>query len=216
MRFVHTIDHHLALLAPLGIRDAAREIRLSLPAGAKRRSAEVIAQAGLGDDFVVLHPGSARPEKFWIAQRWAELAERISAEVGFRCVLTGAKSRMEQEHIAEIKSQLRSPISDLSGQLDLLSLGALLQRARMLVTIDSAPMHLAGALGTPQVALFGPTNPFHWRPRTAPAAILRAGYPAPRTDFLPKQPPHPMKEISTEQVFDAMQSLLSIPAAPVT
>ena len=123
---------------------------------------------------------------------------------------------MEQEHIARIKAHLRHPVVDLSGKLDLLSLGALLQRARLLVTIDSAPMHLAAAFGTPQVALFGPTNPFHWRPRTTPATILQAGNPAPVTDFVPKQPPHSMKEISTEQVIDAMQTLLSAPTAPVT
>ncbi len=215
VRFVHTIDHHLALLAPLGVHDPARELHLELPVGARTRAAEIIVEAGLGDEIVVLHPGSARAEKFWVAQRWAELADRISAEGRLRCVLTGARSRMEQEHIAQIKSHLRHPIVDLSGQLDLLSLGALLQRARLLVTIDSAPMHLAAALGTPQVALFGPTNPFHWRPRSTPAVILRAGYPSPMTDFLPKQPPRPMKDISTAAVIDAMQTLLSAPTAPV-
>lgn len=216
VRFVHTIDHHLALLAPLGVHDVSREIRLKLPAASQARAEGVISQEGLGESFVVLHPGSARAEKFWIARRWAEVADRISGEERVRCALTGGKSRMEQEHIAQIKAHLQYPIADLSGKLDLLSLAALLQRARLLVTIDSAPMHLAGALGTPQVALFGPTNPFHWRPRTTPAAILRAGYPTPMTEFLPKQPPQPMKEISTEQVIDAMQTLLSIPAAPVT
>ena len=122
---------------------------------------------------------------------------------------------MEREHLARIKSYARQPMVDLSGVLDLLTLAALLKRARLLVTIDSAPMHLAAALGTPQVALFGPTNPFHWRPRTTPAVILRAGYPTPMTEFIPKQPPRPMKEISTEAVIDGMQSLLSTRAAPV-
>ncbi|MEO7723649.1 MAG: putative lipopolysaccharide heptosyltransferase III [Chthoniobacterales bacterium] len=213
--FVHTIDHHLALLAPLGVHDPARDLRLELPTGAQARAAQIITEASLGDEFVVLHPGSARAEKFWVAQRWAELADRISAEGLSRCVVTGARSRMEQEHIARIKSHLRHPIVDLSGHLDLLSVGALLQRARLLVTIDSAPMHLAAALGTPQVALFGPTNPFHWRPRSTPAVILRAGHPSPMTEFLPKQTPHPMKDISTAAVIDAMQTLLSAPAAPV-
>ena len=215
VRFVHTIDHHLALLAPLGVHDVSREIHLALPAAAQARAAEIIAQERLGDDFVVLHPGSARTEKFWVARRWAEVADRMSDEGRLRCVLTAGKSRMEQEHIAQIKAHLQHPIVDLSGKLDLLSLAALLQRARLLVTIDSAPMHLAAALGTPQVALFGPTNPFHWRPRTTPATLLRAGYPAPMTDFAPKQPPRPMNEISTEQVIDAMQTLLSAPAASI-
>jgi len=110
---------------------------------------------------------------------------------------------------------LHHPVVDLSAQLDLLTLSALIKRARLLVTIDSAPMHLASALGTPQVVLFGPTNPFHWRPRSTPAIILQAGSVNPVSDFLPKRAGAPMKEISTEQVIDAMQSLLSTSAAPL-
>jgi predicted lipopolysaccharide heptosyltransferase III len=215
VRFAHTIDHHLALVAPLGVHDVSREIHLMLPALAQARAAEAIAEKRLGEKFIVLHPGSARAEKFWVARRWAEVVNSVSGDGRFRFVLTGGKSKMEQEHIAQIKAHLDQPIVDLSGELDLLSLAALLERARLLVTIDSAPMHLGAALGTPQVALFGPTNPFHWRPQTTPATILRAGYPSPMADFLPKQEPRPMKEISTEQVIDAMQTLLSIPAATV-
>jgi heptosyltransferase III len=216
VRSVHTIDHHLALLAPLGVRDVSREIHLELPAAAKTRAGSLIAERKLGDEFVILHPGSARAEKFWIARRWAELADHIADTRGLPCVLTGGNSRTEQEHIARIKMEVQRPIVDLSGELDLLSLAALLQRARLLITIDSAPMHLAAALGTPQVALFGPTNPFHWRPLTTAATILRAGYPVAMTTFLPKQPPGSMREISTQQVIDAMQMLLSAPAASVT
>jgi lipopolysaccharide heptosyltransferase III len=215
VRFVHTVDHHLALLAPLGVHDVSRRIHLVLPRAAKNRAAAVIAEHNLGDDFVVIHPGSARAEKFWLARRWAEVADRMSIQGGHRFVLTGGKSRMEQEHIAGIKKHLHGSVADLSGQLDLLSLAALLERARLLVTIDSAPMHLAGALGIPQVALFGPTNPFHWYPRSSPAVILQAGKSRAPADFVPKQPPRAMKEISTEAVIDAMQSLLSSPAAPV-
>lgn len=215
VRFVHTIDHHLALLAPLGVHDSSRIIHLVLPTAAKNRAAAAIAKHHLGDDFIVIHPGSARAEKFWVARRWAEVADRIMAQGGHRIVLTGSRSRLEQQHIARIKSKLHSRAVDLSGELDLLGLAALLMRARLLATIDSAPMHLAGALGTPQVALFGPTNPFHWYPRASPAVILQAGNSGAPADLIPKQPRHPMKEISTEEVFDAMQSLLSRPAAPV-
>ena len=211
VRLVHTVDHHLALLAPLGIRDAAREIRLVLPQAAKERAAAVTNAHDLGDDFVILHPGSARGEKFWMASRWAEVAN----QEGIRFVVTGGKSRMEQDHIAQIKSHLMRPIVDLSGQLDLLTLAALIARARLLVTIDSAPMHLAGALGTSQVDLFGPTNPFHWHPRSHCAVVLRAGNAARLDHFVPQQKPCEMKEISTKQVIDAMESLLSTPTKPV-
>ena len=213
VRFAHTVDHHLALLAPLGSHDASGEVRLVLPPAAEANAAGLLGEKKLGANFIVIHPGSARAEKFWVARRWAEVADWISEHEKAQVVLTGGKARMEREHIARIEKHLRRPVVDLSGQLDLLSLAALLRRARLLLTIDSAPMHLAGALGTPQVALFGPTNPFHWRPRFAPAIILRAGTSGPMTDFVPLQPPVAMKEISTAEVIDAIGSLLSIPAA---
>jgi predicted lipopolysaccharide heptosyltransferase III len=211
VRSMHTIDHHLALLAPLGVHDIERDVRLVLPAEAKKNAAGLIAAHDLGDDFIIFHPGSARAEKFWVARRWAKVADEM-AKRDFRVVLTGGASRMEQEHISRIKKHLQHSVVDLSGRLDLLTLAALIARARLLATIDSAPMHLAGALGTPQVALFGLTNPFHWRPLSTPALILQGGSAGPLRDFVPKQVPRQMKEISTEQVIDAMQSLLSRPA----
>ncbi len=212
----HTVDYHLALLAPLGVHDASGEIHLALPAAAQARATEIISARQLGDSFIVLHPGSARPEKFWEANRWAEVIDAFAKNNAPHFVMTGSSSAMEQTHIAQIKSHLPHPIIDLSGQIDLLTLAALIQRARMLVTIDSAPMHLAAALGTPQVVLFGPTNPFHWRPRSTPAVILQGDNSEPLHDFTPRQTPAAMKDISTARVIDAMQSLLSAPPAPVS
>jgi predicted lipopolysaccharide heptosyltransferase III len=212
VRDLHTIDHHLALLEPLGIHDAWDKIHLNLPDSAKDQADRAIAAHHLGENFAVIHPGSARIEKFWIAERWVLVAEQLRRR-GMQVVLTGGKSRLEQDHLADIKSHLQGTIVDLSGKLGLLAVAALIERARILATVDSAPMHLAAALGIPQVVLFGPTNPFHWRPRGAPAVVLRAGQEQPMTSFVPKQTPHPMKEISTKQVIDGMESLLSAPAA---
>jgi ADP-heptose:LPS heptosyltransferase len=89
----------------------------------------------------------------------------------------------------------------------------LLEHARLLVTVDSAPTHLASALGTPQVILFGPTNPFHWRPRKSPAAILFGESPEPLRHFQAREAKRSMKQISTAAVIDAMRSMLSAPAA---
>ena len=212
VRELHTIDHHLALLAPLGINSGSGIVHLELPEAAKEEAAKTIANNEVGEGFVVLHPGSARTEKFWLAERWAEVANHLQAS-GLSVVLTGGTSRMEKDHLARIKALVTNPVIDLSGKLNLLAVAALIQRARLLATVDSAPMHLAGALGTPQIVLFGPTNPFHWHPRGSPSVILQAGQAHPSRDFLPKQTRHPMKEISTKQVIDGMQSLLSTPAA---
>jgi ADP-heptose:LPS heptosyltransferase len=77
-------------------------------------------------------------------------------------------------------------------------------------------MHLAAAIHTPQVILFGPTNPFHWRPRESPALILQGKTPQPVTEFSPIQPRLPMSQISTEAVISAMDFLLSQHAAART
>ena len=103
---------------------------------------------------------------------------------------------------------------DLSGKTDLLMLAAVVRKARLLVTVDSAPMHFAAAWDTPQVVLFGPTNPFHWHPRSESAIVLLGKSGGPVTVFDPKQRAVPMNQISTETVIDAMESLLSAPAAP--
>jgi len=128
-------------------------------------------------------------------------------------VLTGGGSKLEQEHLGEIKNRLRQPAVDLAGKTDLLALAALIGQARLLVTVDSAPMHLAAATQTPQVILFGPTNPFHWRPRESPALILQGGSATPLTEFSAVRPRLPMSQIPTDAVIDAMDSLLSAHAA---
>jgi predicted lipopolysaccharide heptosyltransferase III len=210
--FLHTIDYHLALLKPLGIENPSRAIRLQLPEATLMKADELLRTANV-DEFVCFHPGSARAEKFWEAGRWAQLIDHCAAETGLSCVLTGGRSAIEQAQIAAIKAATRSSIIDLSGKTSLLTLAALVRRARLLVTVDSAPMHFAAAWDTPQVVLFGPTNPFHWHPRSESAAVLLGGIDGPVTEFNPKQRAVPMNQISTKSVIDAMEGLLSAPAA---
>ena len=212
MRDMHTIDYHLALLEPLGIANASRAIQLDLPQTAHEKAAQLRESFNLHKQFVVFHPGSARPEKFWDARKWADVIEHAGQNHDVDLVLTGGVGLLERTHLQDIQSKLRRSIVDLSGKTDLLTLAALLAQARLLVTVDSAPMHLAAATRTPQVILFGPTNPFHWRPRESPALILQGDSASPITEFVPKQPRIPMKQISTQAVINAMDSLLSKPA----
>jgi ADP-heptose:LPS heptosyltransferase len=247
LKEMHTLDYNLGLLTPLGITDASSKLQLNVPQSAKEKASQLLRTSkvnppspGYGstpNPFVVFHPGSARWEKLWEPERWAEVIDRARREWGIGTVITGGKSVFEQEHIRAIKANLHETIDslspesspvrvahpsrstpagsivDLSGQTDLLTLAALIGQARLLVTVDSAAMHLAAALGTPQVALFGPTNPFHWRPREGAALILHGRSDVPVTEFVPTRERLPMQQISTAAVFNAMSSLLSAPAA---
>src|SRR4051812_7719161 len=69
--FLHTVDYHLALLKPLGIENASRVIQLKLPDDTISQADTLLRSAGIGEDFVCFHPGSARAEKFWEPSRWA-------------------------------------------------------------------------------------------------------------------------------------------------
>jgi heptosyltransferase III len=211
--FLHTVDYHLALLKPLGIENPSRAIQLHLPEETAAKADDLLREANAGDDFVCFHPGSARAEKFWEPKRWAEAIDHCARETGMRCLLTGGRSPAEQAQIAAIKGAARSKPGDLSGKTNLLTLAALVRKARLLVTVDSAPMHFAAAWETPQVVLFGPTNPFHWHPRSGSALVLLGGNEGAVTEFDPKQRAVPMNQISTQTVIDAMEALLSAPAA---
>lgn len=212
---LHTVDYHLALLQPLGIDHPSRAIRLDLPETTIEKAAALLSAAGLGGEFVLFHPGSARSEKFWETERWAEVIDHC-AERGIICALSGGRSPGEQAQIQAIKAASTTKhVVDLSGKTTLLTLAAIVRKARLLVTVDSAPMHFGAAWGTPQVVLFGPTNPFHWHPRSELAVVLQGKSGGPVTEFNPKQKSLPMNQISTKVVIDAMESLLSAPAAPV-
>jgi predicted lipopolysaccharide heptosyltransferase III len=213
MKQMHTVDYGLALLRPLGISGAADDPVLDLPVAAKERAATIVRDQIRNRPFAIFHPGSARAEKFWEPERWSQIIKFAATELDLFPVLSGGASDPERAHLAAIREKLQTTVLDLSGQLDLLVLAALLEHARLLVTVDSAPMHLASATGTPQVVLFGPTNPFHWRPRKSPAAILFGDSPEPLRHFRVPEPKRPMNQISTAAVIDAMRSMLSVSAA---
>jgi ADP-heptose:LPS heptosyltransferase len=165
---------------------------------------------------VILHPSSARSEKLWEAARWAEVIDHFSQDNEFDFVLTSGPAAHEQTHMAAIMHRTRQKFIDLSGKTDLLTLAALVGQAQLLVTVDSAPVHFAAASHTPQVILFGPTNPFHWRPTESPALILHGKSGMPATEFAPVRPRFAMSEVSTEAVISAMDLLLPRRAAAHT
>ena len=213
MKEMHTIDYFLALLQPLGITGAITDLTLDLPERARANASAIIRNRIEDEPFAIFHPGSAREDKFWETDRWAAAITFTAQELGLRPVLSGGDNATERGHLAAIRNQLEIPAVDLSAQLDLLTLAALVDKARLLVTVDSAPMHLASALKTPQVILFGPTNPFHWRPRNSPAAILFGNSPGPLRKFQCQEAKRAMNDISTAAVIDAIGSMLSAPAA---
>jgi heptosyltransferase-3 len=111
--------------------------------------------------YVHLHPASRWRFKCWPAERNAELIDRLAAD-GHNVVLTSAPD--EVGFIDEILNKAKSAPVSLAGKLSIKELGALTARARLFIGVDSMPMHLAAAMGTPTIALFGPSGENEWGP----------------------------------------------------
>lgn len=215
VRSRHTVDYYLDHLAPLDVSvTASGEPTLQLPAGTASGAHGLAAGS-----FIVIHPGTARPEKYWRPERWAAVIDHCEGELGIPCVLTGGRGDAEEDrHLDAIRARLKRPCVDLAGRLSLLSLAAVLGDARLAVGVDSGPMHLAAAVGTPVAVLFGPTNPFHWRPRGTHALVLRAGRDEPlaASDFQDCSPGLPMERISTTAVICCIRQLVRPATDPQT
>jgi ADP-heptose:LPS heptosyltransferase len=124
-------------------------------------------------------------------------------------LLTGTNAGLERPHLDKLRALLKSPVIDLTGKLYLVELASLIGRCDLAIGVDSMAMHLAAMFGRPQVVLFGPTNPFHWRPRHPQAVVLAAGHDGPVTEFQPRAKGAPMELISTRMVVDAIHRALS-------
>ncbi|MFN0160317.1 MAG: putative lipopolysaccharide heptosyltransferase III [Burkholderiales bacterium] len=162
----HTVEVNLDALRRIGIHPAEDERALSLVAGsaAEARVEALIAAHGLARGaYVHLHPASRWMFKTWPAERNAALIDRL-ADSGSRVVVTCAPSEVELGFVKRILALTRSPVIDLGGQLSLKEMAALTARAKVFVGVDSAPMHIASAVGTPVVALFGPSGDREWGP----------------------------------------------------
>jgi heptosyltransferase-3 len=155
----HQVELNLDALRRIGLQPAPSERNVRFVPGkeAEARIEQLVGQT----PFIHIHPASRWRFKCWPAERNAELIERLAAE-GHRIVLTSAPD--ETGFIQEILERTRSETVNLAGKLSIKELGALAARARLFIGVDSMPMHLAAAMGTPTVALFGPSGENEWGP----------------------------------------------------
>lgn len=170
----HMAEANLDSLRRIGIQPGPDERRLTLVPGAAAEAvvARHLQGFGLqGGDFIHIHPASRWFFKCWPVDSMTALVARLQGE-GHAVVLTAAPSRDEQAMLEAIQARLTTPAFSLSGQLSLKELAALTQAAKLFIGVDSAPMHIAAAVGTPTVALFGPSGDKQWGPWGVPFRVV--------------------------------------------
>jgi len=176
----HTVELNLDTLRRLGIQPGDDERRLVFVPGkeAERSVDELLVAHGLASKkFIHFQPGSRWLFKCWPAERAAGLIGALSRR-GESMVLTAGPDERERAMIAEIRDRTEAPFVDFSGKsmLNFKQLAALTARAKLFIGVDSAPMHMAAAVQTPTVALFGPSGELEWGPWNVAQRVVTSAH----------------------------------------
>jgi len=169
---LHAVDRYLALAGAIGCETLPVHFDFSVRVEERQRVRSMLEAAGLpaGAPYAVLLPGAAWESKRWPAERFATLARALREQLGLEVVAAGGDD-------ARQPARQIGCGADLTGKTSLRELTALLEMASLVVANDSGPMHIAAALGTPLVAIFGPTSPVRTGPYGRPECVVRAEVP---------------------------------------
>ena len=180
----HTVLQNLSVVEQFGITTTNPAVDFSIPDVARRRVRELLGEAGIGEGETVVH---IHPTSRWLFKCWDDAAMaaviRWLLGAGVKVVVTSSPEQKELEKARSILGHLspQTGLLALLGKTTLKELGAVAERADLFFGVDSAPMHIAAAVGTPVVALFGPSGVFHWGPWDNGAAVhLGSDIPYPR------------------------------------
>jgi lipopolysaccharide heptosyltransferase I len=168
-----------------------------------------------GTSWVAMNVSARWPTKRWPAASFAEVADRLQQEGCGAVVMIGGPA--ERADVAAVSGMMKTPAIDLAGATTVGLLPALLSRASLLIANDSGPMHVAAAVGTPVVALFGPTSAARTGPYGVGHEVLTGKVPCSpcfsRTchNTLPLEC---MRLVSPEQVLAAARAQRSLRMVP--
>lgn len=210
---LHTVEQNLLALQPLGIEIEDRDKRCTMAINLQDREQirRQLASLGVHGAYIVVHPAARWFFKCWEDDRFAAVIQTLAND-GWPVILTAGPSEQEMQLVSSIISQVRSPrVHSLAGQLSLNTLAALIDGARLFIGVDSVPMHMAAALRTDCIALFGPSKIQEWHPwMTRYSLINAADYgPVPDPDAIDTRTEQRyLTEIPTDAVLQATQRML--------
>lgn len=152
----HVMDSFFGFAEALGVHDRVLRWDIPMPGDARHYAAQIIHDER---PTLVISPCSSHARRNWRAEYYAEVADHAAAAHGMRVVVAGGPSRIERKMGHEIERRVRQPVINTIGRDTLPQLLALLQRADVLISPDSGPVHMATAVGIPVIGLYAATNP---------------------------------------------------------
>ena len=206
IKSIHMVDYYLKIIQAAGASEFGVEFVFPQNPGAKDSVDRLLASHDIRDNYAVLISGSAHQDKCWPPERFAQLADKISSQYGLSIVATGSAS--EASIVEKIKEKANVPIASIAGQTSLRELVALLKCARLVVSNDTGPGHIAAALGVPLVLMFGRTNPIRLEPYRRKHCVMAIEPDGRGVTISNTDPKYDIKVITVEQVFQKVRQQL--------
>jgi heptosyltransferase I len=207
-RHVAELNYSLAQQAGAP-RPQTPEYPLRVPAGGAASVRARLHDLGITGDYVVVGPGGSWRAKCWPAERYGEFCRELERKFEMRVVVIHGPG---EKQIAEEVVRSAAPAQPTLISTTIEELMGLLAHARCLVAADSGPLHLAAALGTPVVGLYGPTDPARNGPYVSNAAIVHKARPEEISYKRRAEYSAAMLRITVGDVMSATESLLKVPA----
>lgn len=200
---LHTVEQNLSILTPLHLTPQVSQVTMSYSLEDQSKVEQLLSDRNINGNFVVVQPTSRWLFKCWTDEKMAKVITALQAE-GVCVILTSGPAESELKMIARILALCpQEHVHSLAGLLTLRQLASLIDRAALFIGVDSVPMHMAAALKTPLVALFGPSKLVFWSPWQAVGQVIWAG------DYCKLPDPDAINTHTAERYLDA------IPVQPV-
>jgi heptosyltransferase II len=208
-RAVHKKEEHLFKLKELGLDIDGAQFAFYIDSIDEAFVKDLLANSGIKKDFVVVSPGAKSHIKRWTKEGFGFVCDRIIDELNCDVIMAG--DRKDKEIIFGINSIMKNKKAiDLSSKLNLRQLGALIERSRLLITNDSAPMHIGHAVGAKVLAIFGPTDPEKYGPRGKYDVVIKEALTCSPCEVAQCKKNHEcMNLIDPSRVFQTVKDMVS-------
>ncbi|MDX7998833.1 putative lipopolysaccharide heptosyltransferase III [Xenorhabdus sp. Reich] len=175
--FLHTVEQNLSILKPLQFMSCITKVTMSYSDNDLQWIKKTLTKNNFSEQYIVIQPTSRWFFKCWDEKNMAEVITSLQKD-GHSIIMTSGPDKRELEMVETILSHCpegKRNILSLAGELTLPKLAALIDHAKLFIGVDSVPMHMAAALKTPCIALFGPSKLTFWKPWQSVGKVIWAG-----------------------------------------
>ncbi|MCJ7542160.1 MAG: glycosyltransferase family 9 protein, partial [Desulfobacterales bacterium] len=205
---IHALSRGMMLLNAVGILTNEAEYKLPMSDHDRKKIDELMKQHGINGEksLIAINPVAKWETKLWPNKKFAELADMLVDQYNMKIVFTGGIK--DYSIIQAITSSMKGQAINFAGKTTLTELAALYEKAALVISTDTGPMHLAAAVGTPVVALFGPTASWRTGPYGTGHQVITAGLECSPCFKRQCETTNCMYHISMDQVLTGVQKLL--------